>query len=171
MIITVHHEFSHAMAAHRDIVDFFAPRSVESRRQSSNSYRAACSGVQSRRPPTPGGAATARVGKLAFFRISDNLGPKAHLARSDNYANKPRRRREKFGAFFKHFERFQWANQPKFSKGRLRRRFQRGPSAPAGPSYARAASSSATWGAAGAVGAAAGAVQKRKHNGARARSG
>ena len=86
-------------------------------------------------------AALGQVGKLAFFRISDNLGPKAHLARSDNYANKPRRRRENFGAFFKHFERFQWANQPKFSKGRLRRRFQRGPSAPAGPSYARAPSS------------------------------
>ena len=40
----------------------------------------------------------AQVGKLAFFRISDNLGPKAHLARSDNYANKPRRKRENFGA-------------------------------------------------------------------------
>ena len=38
----------------------------------------------------------AQVGKLAFFRISDNLGPKAQLARSDNYANKPRRRRENF---------------------------------------------------------------------------
>ena len=68
-----------------------------------------------------------QLAKLAFFRISDNLGPKAHLPRSDNYANKPRRRREKFGAFFKHFEQFQWANQPKFSKGR----FQRRPSAPA----------------------------------------
>ena len=54
------------------------------------------------------------------------LGPKAHLARSDNQANKPRRRRENFGAFFKHFEPFQWASKPFFSKGRLRRRFQRG---------------------------------------------
>ena len=38
---------------------------------------------------------------------------------------------ENFGAFFKHFEPFQWVSKPKFSKGRLRRRFQREPSAPA----------------------------------------
>ena len=73
------------------------------------------------------------------------LGPKAHLARTDKQTNKPRRRRENFGAFFKHFEPFQWVSKPKFSKGRLRRRFQRGPSAPAGPSYARAPSSFPTW--------------------------
>ena len=52
------------------------------------------------------------------------LGPKAHLARSDKQANKPRRLRENFGAFFKHFEPFQWVRRisPRLARRQLKER-------------------------------------------------